>query len=97
MCANWGIETKTKLPVPIVFTKASTFEQEFSKFLKTIILQKQPMIESDEVKGKVEKLREETERQEAVRRSNIEREIALGKTLLDLLYFQYCRRSALPE
>jgi hypothetical protein len=87
MCEEWGIEVSTKLPKSRVFVKSSTFEQEFNNFLNYVLLPKQPMIESDEMKREREEGERETERQEAIRQSNIDKEINVGKTLLDLLYF----------
>jgi SNF2 family DNA or RNA helicase len=86
MCEEWGIEVSTKLPRSRCFANSSTFEQEFNNFLNQVILPKQPMIESDEIKKDMEE-----SKQEATGQSSMEMD-TFWDTLLATLWLRYLNR-----
>jgi SNF2 family DNA or RNA helicase len=85
MCEEWGINVKTKMPIPKCFTKSSTFKQEFDDFLNQVILPEQPKIESDEIKKE-----REVSKQEATGQPSMKLNITIDtNTVLAALWLQY--------
>jgi hypothetical protein len=83
MYENWGIEVRNEMPGVAYFRKASTFESEFTHFVKSIIPSENLAIESD-----ADKLKEE---EKAACRDRIYKmEYEMGQTIMDYIISKMC-------
>jgi superfamily II DNA or RNA helicase len=91
MCEEWGIAVETKLPHLKSFFNFSTFERDFTHFLEMTIKKNPPKIMSEELKLSIDASKKEYADKENDKKDFLEKEMRVGETFLQYLFFLYCQ------